>query len=84
MPREPVQCPNVTEGPRSGPQPDVIYCPRCGAHLRSVPSTREPAATSHNYECEHGHVWEINEQGRRQPRDWNGSRPMWEAPPACE
>jgi len=63
---------------RAGPQPDVIYCPLCAAHLRPVPSNEQEAPTSHTYECEHGHVWEINRfpEGRG-ARQWNGARPNW-------
>lgn len=64
-------------GPHGKPQPDVIHCPLCKAHLRPIPSRRgrRKPPKSHHYECEHGHVWEIN--AMTSARNWNGARPNW-------
>jgi hypothetical protein len=63
----------------AGWQPDAIYCPLCASHLRAVPSLHEPALTSHSYECEHGHRWEINRFPELEgARPWNGARPNWD------
>jgi len=77
MPRDPYPEPPGTS-PDGQPQPDAIYCPLCMAHLRAIPSRRgeRPPGISHRYECEHGHVWEIN--GIPNARDWNGARPGWD------
>jgi hypothetical protein len=69
-------------GPQPGPQPDVIYCPLCAAHVRPIPATHQPPPTSHSYECEHGHVWEINRLTEN-ARDWNGARPNWNLDAVC-
>jgi hypothetical protein len=67
---------------RAGPQPDAIYCPLCGAHLRPIRSRNEDPLRSHAYECEHGHVWEINRFPEGDgARRWNGARPGWETVP---
>lgn len=65
------------ESLRRGPQPDAIYCPLCAAHLRPVTSNKKSINTSHHYECEHGHSWEINRIVDGTPRNWNGARPQW-------
>lgn len=70
-------------GPQHGPQPDAIYCPLCTAHLRARPSRRFGPEEAHHYECEHGHLWEINRlaQDEEANRTWNGARPNWVNPP---
>jgi hypothetical protein len=81
MPRD-AHPPRPGIGPEhAGPQPDVIYCPLCAAHLRPVPSIRETEVLrSHSYECEHGHRWEINRfpEVEGAARAWNGARPNWD------
>jgi hypothetical protein len=78
MPREAYPPPPGNGPEHAGPQPDVIYCPLCAAHLRPVHSNQQPPPMSHSYECEHGHRWEINRfleaEGARR---WNGARPNW-------
>lgn len=71
---------NSDAGPQPGAQPDAIYCPLCKAHLRPWPSHNQGVESAHRYECEHGHMWEINKL-RDAARPWNGSRPGWTATP---
>ena len=77
MPRDAYPLPPGTGPDHAAPQPDVIYCPLCAAHLRPVPSQKQPEVLkSHSYECEHGHRWEINRFPEARP--WNGARPGWD------
>jgi len=49
-------------GPQSGPQPQVKYCPCCKGDVHPIASRKQPAATSHTYNCSKcGKTFEIND-----------------------
>lgn len=53
-------------GPRTGAQEHVKYCPNCRGDLRPTQSKKQPAETSHSYQCDTcDWVFEINEIERR-------------------
>jgi len=54
---------------KSGPQPDVMFCPKCKGKLRNIPSNEMPPRKdapphTHTYKCENkecGERFEINQ-----------------------
>lgn len=48
-------------GPRTGLQPQVMYCPTCKGDIRPVPTNQNDAKDAHNYQCRVcDRIFEIN------------------------